>query len=96
MGNGAAVKTGARSATGDVLVFMEDALCAFYIPETLLLAVGILNTAGRYDISKGLLADARDREPPRHPIRALKWEQELERIESILQGLPEQSEGPRS
>ena len=81
---------------GRTMMHMEEALRAVYNTETLFFTVGILNSAGRYDISKQLLTDARDRDPPQHPIRALQWQQELERIDRGLLMLERQAQGPSS
>ena len=85
-----------RGDLGLTMAHMEEALRTFHSPETLLLTVGILNSAGQYDMSTELLMDARNRRPPRHPMRALQWEQELERIESVILMLQQQAQGPRS
>jgi hypothetical protein len=66
---------------------MEEALRASHNADTLLLAIGILNTGGRHDLSWALLEEARERKPPRHPLKARQWNAELARIEGFLTAL---------
>jgi protein O-mannosyl-transferase len=63
---------------------MNKALQAYHNFDTLLLAVGILNSGGRLDISRDLLDDAKRRPAPRNPVRAHQWRNELERIDVAL------------
>ena len=76
-----------RRDFGLTMTHMEEALSAYHNPNTLLLAISILNSGGLYDLSWDLLVDARDRPSPRHPLRALQWKQELDRIEMLLLSL---------
>ena len=66
---------------------MEQALTADHNSRTLLLAIRLLNSGGRYDKSWELLTEAKTRPLPRHPFRAAQWEKELDRIESALLSL---------
>jgi protein O-mannosyl-transferase len=66
------------------MIHVDQALDANHNPATLAWAIDILNSAGRFDISRELLNDAKNLAPPRNPLAALRWRQALERIESAL------------
>lgn len=66
---------------------LHKALDAAFNIETLNFAIEILNNGKRYDISNEFLADARTRTPPLHPVRAIYWTRELDRIENELRAL---------
>jgi protein O-mannosyl-transferase len=63
---------------------IEAALDLHFHPDTLLLAIGMLISGGLHQAAWDLFEEARDREPPRHPLRALQWQRDLARIEDSL------------
>lgn len=63
---------------------IEQALDSMYFPETLYLAVSVLNSGGRYEISRDLLLTSLERDPPGHPLRALQWKRERAMIRALL------------
>ena len=69
---------------GRTMVHMEEALRIHRNPYTLMMAIDILNSGGRFDLSRELMEDARRWPVPRHPLRALRWETELTKIEEAL------------
>jgi protein O-mannosyl-transferase len=73
-----------RRDFGLTMMHMENALASYHNPDTLLLAIGILNSGGRLDISRELLDDAKLRPPPRNLLQARQWRNELERIDDAL------------
>jgi protein O-mannosyl-transferase len=70
---------------GGTMMHIEQALDSMFVPETLYLAVSVLNSGGRYDISVDLLRNALERESPRHPLRAAQWQREQTMIRAFLE-----------
>jgi hypothetical protein len=64
---------------------IELALQSMYVPETIYLAVAVLNSGGRNDLSMELLRHALDRDPPTHPLQALQWRAELNNMATMLE-----------
>jgi protein O-mannosyl-transferase len=69
---------------GRTMQHIEEALQIYHNSHTLTLAVGILNSGGRHDISWELLQDARARPLPRNPLRAKQWAEALNKLEAHL------------
>jgi protein O-mannosyl-transferase len=70
---------------GATVKHIEQALDSMYFPETLYLAVSVLNSGGRYEISRDILLASLERESPRHPLRALQWKRERDMIKIMLE-----------
>lgn len=70
---------------GATMMHIEHALESIYSPGTLYLAVAVLNSGGRHDISAELLRKAIDRAPPKHPLRSMQWRKEQDLLRRILE-----------
>ena len=71
----------ARGELGSTMHHVGEALAIYPDVNTLSLAVSILNSAGRQDLSLELLQEA-EALRPRHPVRASQWDQQLELLTS--------------
>jgi protein O-mannosyl-transferase len=69
------------------MIHIEKALESKYVPETLYLAVGILNLGGRDDLARIFIGEALDRDPPSHPLRALQWKRERAQLAAVLKAI---------
>ena len=69
---------------GSTVMHIEHALNSMYVPGTLYLAVSVLNSGGRYELSRDLLLTALERESPRHPLRSAQWQRERALMKAIL------------
>lgn len=74
---------------GSAMSHLEQALDATYSPATLAWAIDILISAGRHDLATELLAEARTKSLPSHPLRAISWNRSLDRIEARLNSVEE-------
>ena len=68
---------------GRTMMHMEESLSSHFNLGTLTLAMAILNSGGRYELSRQLLDDALSREPPRHPVRAYYWKEDLAHLQTL-------------
>ena len=73
------------------MTHIEKALESMYFPETLYLAVGVLNSGGRDDLSKVLIREALNRDPPAHPLRAIQWQREQAKLAALLKFIEQQN-----
>jgi len=74
---------------GSAMSHLEQALDATYNPATLAWAIDILVSAGRDELAREFLVEARTKPLPSHPLRALSWDRSLDRIEAKLNAAKE-------
>lgn len=74
---------------------IENALDAYYDLFTLRMAVRIFISGGQQDIASGLVQNAKLRDPPRNPLRAIRWKNQLQLLEREFSSLMDGSAPPR-
>ena len=80
---------------GLTMSHIDEALRIYPNSHTLILAIGILNSGGRHDISWELLQEAREKGRPKHPLRALQWARDLDQVEAALLALEKSGQSDR-